>query len=78
MEDAAKANSVFENLVDLHYGVVSFVVAAVGDVVDMEYYLRHPQFSAFVPLRFNSKTLLAAEISLYLRVESDEMIEVQQ
>lgn len=58
VEDAAEANSVFENLVDLHYGVVGFVAAAVGDVVDMEYDLRHLKFSASLSpsrFRFNSK-----------------------
>lgn len=82
VEDATEANPVFENLVDLHYGVVGFVAAAVRHVVDMEYYLRHLQFSALLPL-LNSdsiqkplpSTKIFEILFLYFKVESGEMIE---
>ena len=40
MENATKANTVFEDFVNLKNSVVSFIRFAVGDVVDMELHFR--------------------------------------
>ena len=46
MEDAAEADPILEELVDLEDGVVSLLRATVGHIVDVQHHLHRPLLSS--------------------------------